>query len=441
MTKFTDKLTYKVFNKKNTLSLPETPGVYIFCDENKKPLYVGKSVSLKNRVNSYFIYDLGSKTAKLMSHVKFFSFIKVRSEIEALLLEAKLVRKFNTQYNIELKDDKNPLYIKITSDEYPRILTSRRITEDETNILTIGPFPSSSSVTYVLRSIRKVAPIALHKVEKRPCLRSQIGLCTPCPSYIESLSDSNLKLHFRRKYLANVRLVKKILSGEFDKVRSELVSKMIRSSKLEHFEEAADYKNRISALDYVTSSTIDPLKYIENPLLESDIREKELTNLLNILTKFTSVKKLRRVECFDIAHTSGSEVTASMVVFKDGEAEKSSYRHFRVHQPNRRSDTDSMTEIAKRRKKHLDDWGIPDLIIADGGKGQIGSFISVFGQSIPIIGLAKRFETILIPKDGNFISIRPRGSALNFMKKIRDESHRFARRYHHHLLKKKLKMI
>ena len=162
--------------------LPETPGVYIFWDKNI-PIYVGKAINLKRRVSSYFNLHLEPKTKKLMSEAETLSYIKVNSDFEALLLEANLIKKYLPKYNIVSKDDKHPLYITISKEEFPRILTSRKTDLKKRDLIAYyGPFPSSSNVKSILKIIRKIFPYSDHAIGKRPCLYSQIGLCDPCPN-------------------------------------------------------------------------------------------------------------------------------------------------------------------------------------------------------------------------------------------------------------------
>ena len=152
------------------------------------------------------------------------------------------------------------------------------------------------------------------------------------------------------------------------------------------------------------------------------------------------IGEIRRIECYDVAHLQGSEPTASMVTFVDGEPEKNLYRQFKIRQKKGNDDVASLKEVAQRRLKHLSDWGVPDLIIVDGGKGQVGVFHEIFQEhNIPVVGLAKRFESVVIPREDEFIVRKvPKGNALNLVKRLRDEAHRFARRYHHKLLTKML---
>jgi len=175
--------------------------------------------------------------------------------------------------------------------------------------------------------------------------------------------------------------------------------------------------------------------------LIEDIRQSELYELKNLISGYIKVQNLKRVECFDIAHLSGSFPTASMVTFVNADIEKKFYRHFKIYNKKRNSDVDSMREVITRRLKHLDDWGRPDLIIIDGGKPQLSAVHDLLeNQKIPFIGLAKQFETVVIRKlDGQFIEIKATGKALNFLQRIRDEAHRFARRLHHKQVRDSIK--
>lgn len=436
----------KKFSKKANFrdELPETAGVYVFF-KAKNPIYVGKAVNLKRRVLSYFDLNLEAKTATMVKESDSISFIKVTSELEALLLEAKLIRFYMPRYNIAAKDDKHPLYIIITNDKYPQVLSCRKLVAKKYK-WAYGPFPSASSVRFVLRMIRKIFPYADHKVGKRGCLYSHIGLCDPCPSVIELKAKSKERRAMRKQYLRNVRKIKFILDGKINKVRRGLEKEMGELSQIQEYEAAAKVREQIRRIEYVTQPQTPAEFFLENPNLYSDIRQKELSEL-GVIIKYSptrGVGELRRIECFDIAHLAGTKPAASMVTFTDGEPDKKFYRHFRVRQKKGNSDVDSLKEIIKRRIKHLEDWGKPDLMIVDGGKPQVGVFVrEIEGFGIPVVGLAKRFETLVVPikYDGTlgFKEFRlPRGHVLNLVQRVRNEAHRFARSYHHKLISREL---
>ncbi len=422
-------------------SVPEEAGIYIFW-EGKRPIYIGKAINLRNRLESYFASSLHKKTAEMVLTAQNISFIKVPTEIEALLLEAELIWKYKPKYNQALKDDKHPLYILITKEKYPRVLMAKR---SELNILhsaLFGPFPSTGNIRYVLKMLRPIFPYATHTPLKKPCLYHQLNLCNPCPSEIENTKSPAEKNLLLKKYRENLRNIKGILSGRIKKTRRDLDKKMTNLSKQEKYEEAALIKSQIQRLDYITSPITPVDIFVENPNLIEDIRATELENLKVFLEPYLSTGELSRIECFDVAHLMGKHGTASMVTFVDGVPDKTLYRHFKIKYAKAGNDPGALSEIAKRRSKWISSWGRSDLIIVDGGKAQVKAFYDVFNKlGIPVVGLSKRLETIVIPRQKDkleYIEVRPKGPALYLVQRIRDEAHRFARRYHHKLLSKYL---
>lgn len=424
-------------------NLPEKPGVYFFW-EKEKPIYIGKAKNLKNRLASYFLQNLAPKTKHMVKIADSLSYITVESELDSLLLEAKLIRTCMPKYNSASKDDKHPLYIAITKDEFPQVISCRKLLASSYKY-TFGPFPSSGNVHSVLRMIRGIFPFSDHKIEKRACIYNHIGLCDPCPSIVNKISDPELKNKEKKRYLKNIRRINGVLSGRVKNIRTELLREMDNFSKIQNYEEALLIRDQIQRLDYITQPIIPSEYFLENPNLREDLRTQELLDLKKILTNYNlRISDLTRIECYDIAHLAGSNPAASMVTFINGEPDKSLYRHFKIYQIKGNSDTDSMTEVAKRRIKYLKTWGTPDLIIVDGGKPQVSVFkaalsLNEIAKDIPIIGIAKSFETLVIPSDKSYKQIKlPQGNALRLVQRIRDEAHRFARRYHFNLLKKNL---
>jgi len=429
----------KTISKQAFLGSPKLPGVYIYWTKAKVPIYVGKAINLKNRLNSYLNLKLEPKTARLMQKAYYFSVIKVTNEVEALLLEAKLVGKFKPKFNIQLKDDKHPLYIKIIDGRYPIVKTARKVEIGEKTRNVFGPFPSGANVKFVLRFIRKIISYSDHMPQKKPCLYSQIGLCNPCPSVIAKEDDMVIQKNQLAIYKENIRLVRNILSGKTNQIYKQIEKNMKIASKLQNFEKANYYKQILERLNYISQPIGNVDKFMENPNLLEDVRFQEIVELEKVVGQYLKVGKLHRIECFDIAHLLGQNPTASMVTIIDGFEEKNLYRRFRIFQKKTQSDTDSMAEVARRRKKHLADWGVPDLIVVDGGRTQLNVFLKEFdGEDMPIIGLAKRFETIIIKVNDEFVEIRATGGALNVLQRIRNEAHRFARVYHHSLVTKTL---
>ena len=422
--------------------LPEVPGIYIFWAKDK-PIYVGKALNLKIRVSSYFRNDLQPKTFLMIQKAQYLSYIKVISELEALLLEAKLIKLYKPTYNSSLKDDKSPLYIRITSDFYPLLLTARKDQLKLNSKIYFGPFTSSSSVRFVLKALRRIFPYADHKLGKKKCIYAHIGLCNPCPNEIEQIESLDIQKVLRRKYLRNINLIRRILSGNIDKVQKDLENKMNILSKNQKYEEAISIREALTKFNYIIEPTYSISEFLKNPNFTEDIQNQEINELKLIVSKYLNIQSgLKRIECYDIAHLAGTFPTASMVTFIGGQKEPSLYRHFRVKRAKSYDDLSALKEVILRRIKHFNSWGKPDLIIVDGGKPQVSLFSQILeSYKIPVMGIAKRYEALVFPvkqiNSLSFIEIRlKRGFSRNLVLRLRDEAHRFARRYHHHLIQK-----
>ncbi len=443
-----------LFNNIVISKIPEKHGVYTFYDKNKTPIYVGKANSLKVRLRSYLQYhpfgkntnlrlhskehefkiDI-NKTDKLVSNIRYLSYILVDSEIEALLLEAKLIKKYMPRYNILLKDGKKPVYVAITGDKYPIVVITRNPKDNSQHVY--GPFLNSSYINTILDDIRLFIPYSNHLPFKRPCIYRQMGLCNPCPSEIEFFSEEKYKSVLIKQYFRNVRNIKSILNGKIKQLENTFRKSMYKYSVKEMYEEAEIYRNKLIALKNLVQPVANIELYDKDPYLLYKTANIRLADLRKLLSKHFSKINLGRIECYDISHIGGSSSAGSMVVFINGLPEKSQYRKFRLRK-SFNNDVSSLKEIAIRRTRHFDEWGKPDLIIVDGGKGQTNAFVQVFeSYGIPVIGLAKRFERIFIKQiKGNFSVISPKNGALLLLQRIRNESHRFAVSYHRKLVKK-----
>lgn len=418
------------------------PGVYFLKDEKGEILYVGKSTNVRDRLKSHLVSE-GEKARSMVSQSVKIEVVPVEYELEALLLEAQLIKKYLPRYNSTAKDDKHPLYIKITHEEYPKITISRK---EEGGHLYFGPFPSSRIVKSVLRQIRRVYPFCQQKnIGKRGCLYSHIGLCNPCPSEIVQVQDGSTRQKMKNEYKQNIKNIVKLLSGKHKTLRREMVREMENAAKTENFELASKLRDRIKNLDYITAPYKSPKEYMENPNLLEDIRTQELNLLYDLLKlKMKYLRKIKRIECFDISHTGSKSTTASMVTFVNGEPDKNLYRRFKIRTVIKADDTSSMLETFERRLKHITDWGLPQLFIVDGGKGQVAAALEALKENnieIPVIGIAKRLEEIIIPKsEGGYTIVRlsDANPALHLLQRIRDEAHRFARKYHFSLRMKSL---
>ncbi|OGH47086.1 MAG: hypothetical protein A3A51_02460 [Candidatus Levybacteria bacterium RIFCSPLOWO2_01_FULL_39_10] len=415
--------------------MPEGPGVYIFLEGGREVIYVGKAVNLRKRVSSYFTKkEQDPKTKILVSLVSFIKTITVESELESLILEANLIKKYAPKYNMRLTDGKSYIRIKITvKDKNPKVLLARA--EDDGKSLYFSPYPTSSDVKLVLKLIRKIFPYqSVLNHPKRYCLYYHLGLC-PCPPMFKTDLES-------KSYRKDIKRITKFLEGKSKALIRDLEKERDIESKRENFEKAQKLQKKITAINSVTQNYYSPYEYEMNPDLVKLIRKNQLIMLKSVLNNSgVGVYDLARIECFDISNISGKYATGSMVVFKNGEKDKPSYRRFKIKNPPKTVPNDfaMMQEVIRRRLNHPE-WQTPDLIIVDGGKGQVSSSLKVLNEAnvqIPLVGIAKR-EEIIIASDLKEIKIDKNSPALLLVRRIRDEAHRFAITYHRKLRSKYL---
>lgn len=363
---------------------------------------MGKANNLRSRIRSYFApVQLGPKTTTLVSQINSIDHISVQSELEALLLESRLIKKFLPQYNIASRDDKSPYHIHITREPYPKPVINH-----ESKGAIAGPFLNRLIPSRILHRLRRITPFCTApRPVKRPCLYSHMGLCNPCPT------TGN-----QPGYLQNISRLKKLLHGRFSSVKSELTHQMKSASETQNYEKAAEIKKSLDSLEYLLNAPIRPDEYIVNPNLLSDRHHEAIESLKQVLPG-----KLHRIEFFDNAHLAGTHPTSAMTVAIDGEVTPRNYRHFTLHVSD---DVSMMKEVLSRRLKT--DWPKPDLIVLDGGMPQL----SIVTWSIPTIALAKKEEIIYFP-NGQNINLPKDHPGLLLLMRLRDEAHRFSRRLHH----------
>jgi excinuclease ABC subunit C len=394
--------------------------VYIYKDTDGTILYVGKAKILKHRVRSYFAppTTLGPKTQKLVERIHSLETIEVFSEIEALLLESRLISKFKPPFNIASKDDKSPYYIHISTEKFPKPVINHTPQK-----AIAGPFLNGYVAKQILRNLRRIAPFCTAQRNGRKCLYAHMGLCNPCPNDpTTTVSD----------YRKNIVVLKKLLKGEFKQVRSHMTKQMQDLSKDQKFEEAAKVRNQIQSLDYLLTKPIGPEEFLVNPNLTEDKRQESMDALKTALEEQgLKINSVSRIEMYDIANLSGKSATAAMTVAVEGEVNSKYYRHFKIKTLNEPNDVGMMQEVLTRRLKRTD-WPTPDLIVLDGGKAQL-SIGPHLNSPIPIIALAKKQEIITVPTLQGFIEIQLERThpGLKILQNLRDEAHRFSRRLHH----------
>lgn len=428
-----------MFLRKRLKEIPKTTGVYLFKDNKGTVIYVGKALSLRDRISSYFLRQNSVKNQELVERISDFTFIEVSSEVEALILEANLVNKYLPRFNISLRDDKSFLYIGITKEEFPRVLAFRK-NEDKIKFKDkFGPYPSSQTVRNVLKIFRKIFPYCTQSPRsKRPCFYSHIGLCNPCPAAVRKETDVGRDL-LRKKYLANISHIRKILQGRISSLLVSLKKEMESYSKNQQYEKAKAIRNQILSIEYITKPYYKISSFLENPNFLEEERNKAVAELFVLLKPyFKNLSMPIRIEAVDISNVMGDQASGSLVVFVNGQKRPDLYKRFKIKTrgPN---DVLMIREVLTRRMKH-DDWVKPDLFLIDGGKPQVSQAKSVLQDSIPIIGLAKRLETIVVSSDNQFveISLKREEKSLRLIQEIRDEAHRFAKSYHKLLRKRVL---
>ena len=423
--------------------LPKDPGVYFHKDGKGEIIYVGKAANLRNRVRQYFQASRGRdpKTEALVGEIADIDWMTVDSELEALFLEAEMIRRYMPRYNILLRDDKALSYIRIDYDsDYPTVGTTRRPLDDGARYF--GPYTSTAAVRQSLKVLRRAFPFATRRVagQKRATLHYHLGLDPGLEERKTSLEA----------YRANLRKLIAVIQGKRKTIERELERDMKRAAKREDFEAAAKLRNQLFALQGLSRQVIFSDKEFLD--ISKDHALNEMVNLLSI-GRFP-----RRIEGYDISHQQGSDVVASMVVFTNGVSNKAEYRKFKT-KSNRNDDFYNMHETLKRRltERNRKAWGLPDLFLIDGGKGQLDAALRARDEcgcsSIPFIGLAKREEQIVIHKaksgvtlnsamlhtlggfaseseDFILVNVPYNTNLVKLLQRIRDESHRFAVSYH-----------
>ena len=526
--------------------IPTKPGVYFFKDLENEIIYIGKAKNLRNRVRSYFQKSKhqSAKNISLIKRISNVEWLVVRSEVEALLTEANLIKQHQPHYNVSLKDDKSFPYIRITKEPYPRVFITREVVRDGSKYF--GPYTDVYHLRRSLKAVHKIFPvrscdyfindesIAAEKVSL--CLDYHIKKCQgPCEGMVPE-SDYNEMIKQVIQFLqGRTKETEKYIQNQMEKASSEMRFEdagmyrdqlhAIGQFKDRQRKVAADFEDRdvfaiakeedyaiavivrirngritsrekislrkLDELDAVTLETIITRFYLESDFIPKEISlplEPDNQDQLNIWLKekrngavqlsvpqrgekakevrlaYQNAKLLlgewmlnrkkrrelvpkminqlqddlqlkvppRKIEAFDISHLGGTNTVASMVCFTDGKPKKSAYRKFKVKTVEGIDDFASMREIVHRRYKRVKEEGIglPDLILIDGGKGQLSMAVSALRELgldyLPIVGLAKKLEEVFVPGQADAQSIHKQSPGLILLRRIRDEAHRFA---------------
>lgn len=388
-------------------NLPDAPGVYFFR-RGKQILYIGKATSLKDRVKSYFVRDIlmtrSPLIAKMLEEAEKVQFIETDSVLEALLLEASEIKKHQPIYNSKEKDDKSYNYVTITEEDFPKVIVTR-------GSGTYGPFPHGGELKEALKIIRKIFPFrdSKCKFNDRPCFNAQIGLCPgPCARWISKKDYRKIIYHLKLFFEAKKpRLIK------------SLEKEMKLFAKEQKFEDAEKVKRQIFALKHIQDIAL--IKNKQEDFVRGETSHRGF-----------------RIEAYDIAHISGKNVVGVMTVIENGELDKSQYRKFKIRLDSN-DDTLNLKEVLTRRLAHPE-WRFPDLIVVDGGKGQLNTAKEVLkkaGLNIDVVSVVKderhKAREILGIK-GQTLSINSQGLTLERSILLSNsEAHRFAIGFHRRL--------
>ncbi|EDM27126.1 excinuclease ABC subunit C [Lentisphaera araneosa HTCC2155] len=412
------------------------PGVYVFRDRFAKVIYVGKAKSLRKRLATYFqasrLATADPKLRSLINSIAFYETYEVKSESEALLLESRFIKEYSPHYNILMRDDKNFYLVKVTINEpYPRILLTRVRKDD--GAAYFGPFPCSSAIRSTVEFLTRYFKLRTctsripDLSDRKHCKEQILRNCSaPCDQSVT-----------QEQYRESVGDMIKVLEGQIADIVDELNEAMQNYVEKLQFEKAATYRDIITNLKSAlkqrrkfVNASINP-KHKEDPVADLKKRlELDITPSV--------------IECFDNSNFQGTHAVASMVRFVDGKPDNKSYRHFKIKTVEGPDDFASMKEIVYRRYSRLlrEKRPLPDLILIDGGKGQLSSALQSIDElgidHIPTYGLAKKHELLFTRNDSEG-KILPRTSAgLKMLQHLRDESHRFAINFHRQLRRKQV---
>ena len=537
---------------------PKDPGVYQFLNSEKKIIYIGKAKNIRTRIRSYFQQSnkMSPKTLTMLKHITDLEWIVVRNEVEALMTEANLIKKYKPRYNIDLRDDKSYPFIRITNEPYPQVFLTRKVVRDGSKYF--GPFTDVRRLRVILKALYKVFPIrsCSFYLDDKIIKERKISLCLDY--HIKKCEGPCEGLVSNEKYQSMVSRIEDFMKGKTGLTESYLVDMMKQASESHKYEEAAIYRDQINAIksfkekqnlvatdfeerDVITLAregnvgiavvlrirngrifsrdklslkqlnddepsilkTIITRFYMDSDFIprelaleEMPIDEKQLNIwlrkkrkgavrfiypqkgekakelritkqnarlllgewMINREKRKDLVPKIleqlkddlsleippRRIEAFDISHLGGTNTVASLVCFIDARPRKTEYRKFNIKAVKGIDDFAAMREVVFRRYKRVKDKDepTPDLILIDGGKGQLSMAVSALRELgldyIPVVGLAKRLEEIFVPGNSDPQIIHKASPGLALLKRIRDEAHRFAVTYQRQKRNKKM---
>lgn len=429
--------------RKHVAAFPKTPGVYLMKDREGRVLYVGKAKELRSRVMSYFqpradlLNTRGPDICRMVEKVATIDCLECESEVDALLKEARLIKDTRPPHNVLLRDDKTFPYIEITiGDDFPGVYVTR--TPRLKGSKLYGPFLSPAAIRDAMNALQKVFKFRTCELEIqegdesrkffRPCLLHAINQCTaPCAALISE-----------EEYKKDIDRLKKFLASKRTILIRQMTKEMEAASKEHRFEEAGKLRDRLKAIQSLALSG-DVLEDVQPEVFYIDPR-KGLERLAELLELESPP---RCMECIDIAHLQGEATVGSLVCFIDGKPFKNGYRRFKIGTVEGVDDYAAIREVITRRYRYAAEGEelYPDLILIDGGLGQLHAGLEAFGEMNVrppmVISLAKREEEVYIQAKSAPVRLARNNEALRLLQQMRDEAHRFAQAYHHKLRQKK----
>jgi excinuclease ABC subunit C len=419
--------------KEKVAKLPETPGVYFFKDSKGVTLYIGKARDLRARVSTYLHDGYGDERLRAMvAQAADVEVLETPSEVDALLLEARLVKETQPKFNIKLRDDKTFTMLAVTRfDDFPKVWVARET--DEVNAEMYGPFTSAGDLREAVKVMQRIFKYATCRLEMRasdekrkffrPCLLYAINRCTaPCAARIST-----------EDYAADLDAFRSFLRGDREALLAQLSDRMRAAAKRLDFERAAELRDQAKAIRALDTHGLE-VDYVEGDITPMDPKEglEELARVLPL------ARPPRVIEGVDIAHLQGAEAVGSLVSFVDGVPFKSGYRRFRVKVAEGGDDYGSIREVVKRRFARLkeEEQVLPEVLLIDGGPGQLRSASAALAEAgaapSALLSLAKEEETLYRwSGSAAVVPLAKSSPALRLMMYVRDEAHRFAQHYHH----------
>ena len=428
---------FRYLEKNKISSLPKSPGIYIF-KKGREIFYIGKAGNTRERVKNHF-QSPNFRDKLFIQDIKKIGYLKTQSEIEALILEASLIKKEQPKFNVLWRDDKNYFFVGATEEDFPRIFLTHQpkllTTHYKLKTIYQGPFVEGTALKQTLKVLRKVFPYrTCKKIPKKPCLWYQLERCPGACTLQSKLAEQipGMKGKIKKESQRNVKNLIKVLQGKKAQALIDLKREMKKFSQVQKFEKAAKLRDQLESLKNVFEHSQILQGLIEVKAPDWKETEKKLKKILG------RKRKIGRIEGYDVSNIQGQTAAGAMIVFENGVPNKNEYRKFKIKITGKPNDVAMLKEILSRRLKHPE-WRFPDLILIDGGRAQLNAALQVKRQetkikNVNVIALAKRKNELYIEGKGKPVLLKKLPQEVsNLILQIRDESHRFAVKYHRKL--------